>query len=604
MRKKIFKNMCLLALVTILLSSLLVTIVYYANSDARMKSEVREETRFVRGAVELSGQDYLATVENTANRITLIDTDGTVLYDNQADPATMENHSDREEFQEASTAGAGEATRISDTIAEQTFYYAVKLQNGQVLRVAATTDSVFAAVLAVLPWILGVEVLVAVCTVLFSNFLTKKIVAPINRLDLDHPADNEIYDELSPLLGKISRQNEVIAQQMKSLREKQEEFTSITENMSEGFLVLDNNTDILSYNTSALRLLGAETVPAESHVSALALNRSAGFRSAVDGALAGKRSEQLVRQGGRCCQVMANPVLRDGEVEGAVVVILDITEREERENLRREFTANVSHELKTPLTSISGFAEIIKNGIVKPEDIPRFAGNIYEESQRLVTLVDDILNLSRLDEADVQLEREDFDLSSLARDVAGRLKASAKKNGVVITVIGDKAEINGVKSIVDEMVFNLVDNAVKYNKQNGRVTVTVGSSSDGTALTVTDTGIGIPQAECGPGVRALLPGGQEPLQGDWRHGPGALHRQAWGGLPQRQGQPAEHRRRRHHRAPGISQLITSSSLKIFPRKGKGLPAGRLFPFAFAGSIQEQAEGVALCVEEHDDPLVL
>ena len=495
MRKKIFKNMCLLALVTILLSSLLVTIVYYANSDARMKSEVREETRFVRGAVELSGQDYLATVENTANRITLIDTDGTVLYDNQADPATMENHSDREEFQEASTAGAGEATRISDTIAEQTFYYAVKLQNGQVLRVAATTDSVFAAVLAVLPWILGVEVLVAVCTVLFSNFLTKKIVAPINRLDLDHPADNEIYDELSPLLGKISRQNEVIAQQMKSLREKQEEFTSITENMSEGFLVLDNNTDILSYNTSALRLLGAEAVPAESHVSALALNRSAGFRSAVDGALAGKRSEQLVRQGGHCCQVMANPVLRDGEVEGAVVVILDITEREERENLRREFTANVSHELKTPLTSISGFAEIIKNGIVKPEDIPRFAGNIYEESQRLVTLVDDILNLSRLDEADVQLEREDFDLSSLARDVAGRLKASAKKNGVVITVIGDKAEINGVKSIVDEMVFNPVDNAVKYNKQNGRVTVTVDSSSDGTALTVTDTGIGIPQAD-------------------------------------------------------------------------------------------------------------
>ena len=495
MQKKIFKNMCLLALVAVVLSSLLIALVYYASFDNRMKNEVREETQFVRNAVELSGEEYLQTVADTTNRITLIDGDGTVLYDNQAEAASMENHGDREEVREALTGGAGEATRMSGTLSEQTFYYAVKLQNGQVLRVAATTDSVFAAVLAVLPWILGVEVLVAVCTVLFSNFLTKKIVAPINRLDLDHPADNEIYDELSPLLGKISRQNEVIAQQMKSLREKQEEFTSITENMSEGFLVLDNNTDILSYNTSALRLLGAEAVPAESHVSALALNRSAGFRSAVDGALAGKRSEQLVRQGGRCCQVMANPVLRDGEVEGAVVVILDITEREERENLRREFTANVSHELKTPLTSISGFAEIIKNGIVKPEDIPRFAGNIYEESQRLVTLVDDILNLSRLDEADVQLEREDFDLSSLARDVAGRLKASAKKNGVVITVIGDKAEINGVKSIVDEMVFNLVDNAVKYNKQNGRVTVTVDSSSDGTALTVTDTGIGIPQAD-------------------------------------------------------------------------------------------------------------
>ena len=334
MRKKIFKNMCLLALVTILLSSLLVTVVYYVSSDSRMKTEVREEARFLRGAVELSGEEYLETVESTPNRITLIDADGTVLFDNQADSSTMENHANRQEIQQASVSGAGEVTRMSDTLSEQTFYYAVKLQNGQILRIAAQTDTVFAAVLDVLPWIIGVAVLVAVITVIFSNFLTKKIVAPINQLDLDHPADNEIYDELSPLLGKINRQNEVIAQQMRSLKEKQEEFTSITENMSEGFLVLDSNTDILSYNTSALRLLGADAAPAESHESALALNRSAGFRSAVDAALSGTRSEQLVRQGGRCCQVMANPVLRDGEVEGAVVVILDITERDERENLR------------------------------------------------------------------------------------------------------------------------------------------------------------------------------------------------------------------------------------------------------------------------------
>ena len=495
MRKKIFKKMCLLALVTILLSSLLVTVVYYVSSDSRMKTEVREEARFLRGAVELSGEEYLETVESTPNRITLIDADGTVLFDNQADSSTMENHANRQEIQQASVSGAGEVTRMSDTLSEQTFYYAVKLQNGQILRIAAQTDTVFAAVLDVLPWIIGVAVLVAVITVIFSNFLTKKIVAPINQLDLDHPADNEIYDELSPLLGKINRQNEVIAQQMRSLKEKQEEFTSITENMSEGFLVLDSNTDILSYNTSALRLLGADAAPAESHESALALNRSAGFRSAVDAALSGTRSEQLVRQGGRCCQVMANPVLRDGEVEGAVVVILDITEREERENLRREFTANVSHELKTPLTSISGFAEIIQNGIVKPEDIPRFAGNIYVESQRLISLVDDILNLSRLDEADVQLEREEFDLSELARDVANRLKPAAKKNGVVITTFGDKSMINGVKSIVDEMVYNLVDNAVKYNKHNGRVTVAVEKLPEGTSLMVSDTGIGIPQAD-------------------------------------------------------------------------------------------------------------
>lgn len=495
MRKKIFNNMCLLALVTILLSSLLITFVYYGNSDARMKAEVREEARYIRGAVEFSGKDYLETVKNTPNRITLIDTDGTVLFDNQADPAAMENHSDRQEVKQAVTAGAGEATRMSGTLSEKKFYYAIKLENGQILRIASETASVFAAVLSMLPWIIGIAVLVAVITVLFSNFLTKKIVTPINRLDLNHPADNVVYDELSPLLSKINRQNEVIDQQIRSLREKQEEFTSITENMSEGFLVLDKNTDILSYNTSALRLLGADAAPAESHESALALNRSAGFRSAVDAALSGSRSEQLVRQGGRCCQVMANPVLREGEVEGAVVVILDITEREERDNLRREFTANVSHELKTPLTSISGFAEIIQNGIVKPEDIPRFAGNIYVESQRLISLVDDILNLSRLDEADVQLEREDFDLAALARDVAGRLKDSAKKNGVVITVIGDKTMINGVKSIVDEMLYNLLDNAVKYNKKNGRVTVTIENDQNGPTLAVTDTGIGIPQSD-------------------------------------------------------------------------------------------------------------
>ncbi len=495
MRKKIFKNMCLLAVVTILLSSLLVTFAYYGTSNSQMKAEVREEARFIQGAVELSGQGYLDTVEGTPNRITLIDTDGTVLFDNQADPASMGNHADRKEVQRASTTGAGEATRMSDTLAEQTFYYAVKLENGQILRVACDTDSVFAAVLTVLPWIISAALVVTLFTVLFSNFLTKKIVAPINQLDLNAPADDGVYDELAPLLSKINRQNEVIAQQMKSLREKQEEFTSITENMSEGFLVLDRNTDILSYNTSALRLLGADAAPAESHSSALALNRSAGFRSAVDAALSGSRSEQLVRQGGRCCQVMANPVFREGEVEGAVVVILDITEREERENLRREFTANVSHELKTPLTSISGFAEIIQNGIVKPQDIPRFAGNIYVESQRLISLVDDILNLSRLDEEDVQLEREDFDLAALARDVADRLKDSAKKNGVVISVQGNKTMVNGVKSIVDEMVFNLVDNGVKYNKKNGRVTVTAETLPEGPTITVTDTGIGIPQGD-------------------------------------------------------------------------------------------------------------
>ena len=495
MRKKIFKNMCLTALLTVLLSSLLITVVYYGDFEARMKSEVRAETDYIKAAVEHSGEEYLRSLSGSRNRVTLIEADGAVLYDNYADASSMENHRERPEVKRALSGGAGEDTRVSGTLSKQTFYYAVKLANGQVLRVASTTDTVFSALLAVLPWVLGAAALVAAITAVFSHFLTKKIVAPINRLDLDHPEDNVIYDEFSPLLTKIGKQNEVIARQMRSLREKQEEFTSITENMSEGFLVLDHNTDILSYNTSALRLLGADTLPAKSRQSALALNRSAAFRSAVDTALSGVRAEQLLRENGRCCQILANPVLREREVVGAVVVLLDITEREERENLRREFTANVSHELKTPLTSISGFAEIIQNGIVKPEDVPRFAGNIYVESQRLVSLVDDILKLSRLDEEDVQLEREDFDLAALAQDVAGRLRPAAKKKGLVLTVDGEQAGIHGVKSIVDEMIYNLCDNAVKYNRRGGSVAVTVRNTPAGAELAVADTGIGIPAAD-------------------------------------------------------------------------------------------------------------
>ena len=395
--------MCLTALITVLLATVLTTVVYYSDFAGHMEDEVRETADSIKPAVEQLGTGYLESLKNPKNRLTLIDGDGTVLYDSQADAAAMENHGDREEVREALASGAGEVTRMSDTIDEKTYYYAVKLTDGQVLRIASTTDTVFAALFSVLPWIVGSALLAVAVTALLSSYLTKRIVAPINQLDLEHPEENLTYDEISPLLTKISKQNQAIAAQMRSLKEKQEEFTAITENMSEGFLVLDHHTDILSYNTSALRLLGCPDAQAGGRESALTLNRSASFRSVVDGALSGKRSQQLLRENGRCCQVLGNPVLRDGEVVGAVVVILDITEREERENLRREFTANVSHELKTPLTSISGFAEIMQNGMVKPADVPRFAGNIYTESQRLISLVDDIMRLSRLDEEDVQL---------------------------------------------------------------------------------------------------------------------------------------------------------------------------------------------------------
>ena len=494
MRKKIFLNMCLTALITVLLATVLTTVVYYSDFAGHMEDEVRETADSIKPAVEQLGAGYLESLKNPKNRLTLIDGDGTVLYDSQADAAAMENHGDREEVREALASGAGEVTRMSDTIDEKTYYYAVKLTDGQVLRIASTTDTVFAALFSVLPWIVGSALLAVAVTALLSSYLTKRIVAPINQLDLEHPEENLTYDEISPLLTKISKQNQAIAAQMRSLKEKQEEFTAITENMSEGFLVLDHHTDILSYNTSALRLLGCPDASADGRESALTLNRSSSFRSVVDGALSGKRSQQLLRENGRCCQVLGNPVLRDGEVVGAVVVILDITEREERENLRREFTANVSHELKTPLTSISGFAEIMQNGMVKPADVPRFAGNIYTESQRLISLVDDIMRLSRLDEEDVQLPSEDLDLLALAQDVARRLEPAAKEQGLTMAVQGS-GSIRGVRSIVDEMVYNLCDNAVKYNRKGGSVTITVTEGPREVSLSVADTGIGIPAAD-------------------------------------------------------------------------------------------------------------
>ena len=493
MTKRIFQAVCLVAAMVLVLSTGVLLALFYDNYVGRAEQSLRTEAAFVAQGLNTGGEDYLLGLTDRSRRITLVDQDGTVRYDNTADAGQMENHLEREEIQEALSTGSGQSRRVSETLSQETFYYAILLENGMVLRLAATQSSVWALLLTVLQPAAMVVIAALVLGAILAHRAAKAIVAPINSLDLDQPEDAKAYEELSPLLSRIARQKRTIDAQLHRARRQQEQFRLITENMSEGLLVVDSQTNLLSCNSAALRLLGAEKQP--ENPSVLALNHAEAFRTVIRDALAGRHGEGRLEVGGRSLQLLANPAGQEGEAAGAVILVMDTTEREQREALRREFSANVSHELKTPLTSISGFAEIIKNGIVKPEDIPRFAGNIYEESQRLVTLVDDILNLSRLDEADVQLEREDFDLSSLARDVAGRLKASAKKNGVVITVIGDKAEINGVKSIVDEMVFNLVDNAVKYNKQNGRVTVTVDSSSDGTALTVTDTGIGIPQAD-------------------------------------------------------------------------------------------------------------
>lgn len=353
----------------------------------------------------------------------------------------------------------------------------------------------FSLAVAIVQPVIIVLLIALLLSVFLAARLAKSVVRPINSIDLEHPEDTDTYEELTPLLSRLSSQNIQIKKQIKELNRRQLEFTTITENMSEGLLVIGNKTELLSYNASAMRLLGSDF----SHKykdSVFALNRSETFRRVVTVALSGKHSEEMLYSGGRCYQIIANPVSDTNKIRGAVILILDVTEREERESLRREFTANVSHELKTPLTSISGFAEIIRNGLVKSEDVPNFASNIYDEAQRLITLVGDIIKLSRLDENEIVLDNEEIDLYDLCTDIFERLSAASAKKGITVNITGQRRTVTSPRAIVDEMIYNLVDNAVKYNKENGCIDLFVTSDAQNNpVLRVSDTGIGIPATD-------------------------------------------------------------------------------------------------------------
>ena len=348
-------------------------------------------------------------------------------------------------------------------------------------------------------WLLVLQALQPVALMMLLAFIlamalasrvARQLVEPINAIDLNDPAGSETYEELTPLLSKLRSQQRQIQRQMRDLKRRQEEFTAITENMSEGFLVIDQETRVLTYNSAVLRLLYAQ-VPTEEGESVYALNREAGFRRCVEEALAGRRCEQLLEKDDDCRQIIASPVEQDGQIAGAVLVILDVTEKEQRERLRREFTANVSHELKTPLQGIIGSAELLENGLVKQEDVPRFIGHIRSEAQRLVTLIGDIIRLSQLDEGE-PMPAEPVELLALAREAAESLQSAAAARNVTITVEGEPVELTGVRRLLYEIVFNLCDNAIKYNTDGGRVQVTVTKENETAAVTVRDTGIGIP----------------------------------------------------------------------------------------------------------------
>lgn len=489
MTAKLFRNSMAVAVSVMALSiALFMGVLYQYFSDQLMEA-LGTETWLVARGVELEGLNYLDGLD-TENRVTWVAADGTVLFDSSANTDAMENHSDREEIREAQDNRLGTATRYSSTLAEQTLYSARRLSDGTVIRLASSQRTVWLLLLSMVQPILVILVLALLLSAVLASQQSRRIIQPIVELDLEHPEDCDAYDELAPLLTRIKRQNDTIKQQMSQLQQKQTEFSALTENMSEGFLLLDRQGHVLSHNPGALHLLGAEEPVGE--VNALFLNREEHFRQAVDEVLEGRRSRQVLQMNGRCCQLLANPVWKDGEPAGAVLVLMDVTEQEKREELRREFTANVSHELKTPLTAISGIAEIIQGGMVKPEDIRDFAGDIYQEARRLIALVEDILRLSQLDEGAESLEREPVELLSLSQEVARRLEATAQGAGVVVEVRGTPVQVQGVRRVLDEMVYNLCENAIKYNRTGGRVTLTVGQGAEGPEVTVADTGIGIP----------------------------------------------------------------------------------------------------------------
>lgn len=482
--------MAAVSLAVLAASLVLIVGVLHGYFQNQVLEELRQKTTYAALGVEQAGMDYLTGDLPRSSRVTWVAADGTVLFDNWEDPAAMANHADRAEIREALLTGKGSSARYSDTLAEKTLYYALRLSDGSVLRVSDTQDTVWLLVLEAVQPVAFVLLAALVLALWLSGRVARQLVAPINAMDLEDPEGEPPYEELAPLLGRIRSQNRQIRRQMQDLRRRQEEFGAITENMSEGLLVIDRETRVLSYNTAALRLLrGAKPQAGE---SAYALNREMGFRRCVEGALSGQRTEQLLERDGSCRQVIASPVQQDGAVGGAVLVVLDVTEKEQREQLRREFTANVSHELKTPLTSILGTAEILENDLVQPVDIPHFAGNIHREAQRLIGLVNDIIKLSRLDEGDSGGQWETVELHALAENVLAQLGQAAETKQVTLRLEGGKALARGVPQILEEILYNLCDNAVAYNRPGGSVTVTVEESEQGARVAVADTGVGIP----------------------------------------------------------------------------------------------------------------
>lgn len=489
MTKRIFRATLLVGVAVLVASLTLVMGALYSYFGRVQESQLRDELSLAAVGVEQNGMDYLKQLESDQYRITWLRADGAVLYDTQADAESMENHAQRQEVQQALATGEGESSRYSDTLLQKTVYYAKRLPDGTVLRLSAIRVTTGVLVLNMLQPILLVLAAALILSGVLASRLARRITEPLNRLDLEHPLENDTYEELAPLLRRMEHQRRQIDRQMDELRRRSEEFEQITGSMSEGLVLLDEAGVILSINPAARRLLDA----AENCVGQdlLTVDRDVALSDALRQAAEQGHSEFRGQRNGREYQFDVTRIQSEGRTAGTVLLVFDVTERAFAERNRREFTANVSHELKTPLQGIIGSAELLENGLVKQEDVPRFIGHIRSEAQRLVTLIGDIIRLSQLDEGE-PMPAEPVELLALAREAAESLQSAAAARNVTIAVEGEPVELTGVRRLLYEIVFNLCDNAIKYNTDGGRVQVTVTKENEMAAVTVRDTGIGIP----------------------------------------------------------------------------------------------------------------
>ena len=490
MTKKIFKSILIVAGTVLLASIVIIMGCLYEYFSNIQKDKLADELDIAASAVELYGTDYLKNIDSERYRITWIQADGKVIYDTQAGADRMENHADRQEVKQALAEGEGSSSRYSDTLMEKTSYYARLLDDGSVLRVSTTYATAGLLVLGMLQPILVVLIAALVLSGILARRISKRIVEPMNSIDLDRPLENDTYEELSPLLNRINQQHKEIEMQMRYLKQRTDEFTQITKSMKEGLILLDNKGNVLSINEAAQNIL--ETDSSCIGQNFLSIERSRSINHAIAKAFEDGHSEEYAEYAGREYQIDISRIESDGDIVGAVLLAFDITEQQNAQRNRREFTANVSHELKTPLQGIIGSAELIENGMVKPEDMPRFTGHIRKEASRLVTLIEDILRLSQLDEGR-QMPSEQVDLFELADEVRSVLEGACEAKHINMKLMGEHVSIDGVKRLLYEIIYNLCDNAVKYNTEGGIADIDISSDEKNAYITVRDSGIGIPQ---------------------------------------------------------------------------------------------------------------